>query len=37
LPVSDDLAAFPAAPVDTASPFETSYRVQGVRNDPQAA
>jgi hypothetical protein len=37
LPVSDDLAAFPAAPADTASPFETSYRVQGVRNDPQAA
>jgi hypothetical protein len=31
-----DAAAFPTAPVDTASPFETSYRVQGVRNDPQA-
>jgi hypothetical protein len=36
VPVSDDLAAFPAAPVDTASPFETSYIAQGVRNDPQA-
>jgi hypothetical protein len=35
--VSDDLATFPAAPVDTASPFESSYREQGVRNDPQAA
>jgi hypothetical protein len=36
LPVSDDLAAFPVAPVDTASPFEISFIAQGVRNDPQA-